>query len=165
MKIVLTISLVIMCSRLSVYAQNTKAYDIVSVEPSEGNYVITYYNNPVGDLPDAEYSVSVRLLRESVSDFDMPMKFVSGDVGDGHYVGSKLKIIWDYKRQFPRGIPYDDMVFELTITKNEGGGSWVYYVGGVAVLGAGAAVLLSKKSTSSGGGSSDIPALTISRPN
>lgn len=155
--------LVFLFCPVSGQTQSNLPYNIISVEPSEGVYIITYYNNPVGDEPDADYEVSVRLLRESAKDFSMPMKFVSGDVGDGHFVGSALKISWDYKRQFPQGIPYDDIVFELTVVKDTGGGGWLYYVGGAAVLGGGAAVLLGKKTTTTSTGT-EIPALTASRP-
>ena len=149
------------CSAAAI-AQDAKPYAITSVEPLGNTYIISYFHNPIGDEPDAEYEVSLRLLRESDRKFNVPLKFVSGNVGDGKFTGSKLRIVWDFKKEFPNGLPYDDIVFELTITKNEGGGTWYYYVGGAAVIGAGAFFLLKpgKEETSN----SALPDPPSSRP-
>jgi len=136
-----------MCAAFSVsaFSQNVKPYEITNVDLSGAKYIITYSNTPVGDEQGTEYEVSLRLQRESAKDFNVLLKYVSGDVGEGKFVGSKLRIVWDYKKEFPKGLPYEDIVFELTIKKNEGGGGWYYYVGGAAVVGAGAFFLLQPK--------------------
>ena len=160
MKTILFSILLCMVFSFFVLSQNVKPYDITNVEPSGGKYIITYYNNPVDDNTNIEYEVSIRLLRESVKEFSVTLTDVSGAVGTGRFVGSNLKITWDYLKQFPKGLPYNDIVFELDITKHEkrvvveqesesGGSSWIYYVGGAVIIGGGvtAAVLLSHKNT------------------
>lgn len=147
MKIFLQLFLYSLFTAMSAYSQDLKPYTITNVEQANQKIVITYDHLPVGDESDAEYQVEIRILRESEKNFSYELKNVSGSVGDGKFVGRGLKITWAYKSQFPKGIPYDDITFELTITKNEGIGNWVWYVGGAAVLGAGAAVLIKPKTT------------------
>ncbi len=158
------IAVLLVCAAGVLSAQNEKTYTITDVEQQGDNIVITYSHIPVGDEPDAEYEVTARITRESNKNFDFELKNVSGAVGDGAFVGKGQRIVWNFKKQFPKGLPYDDIAFELTITKNEGIGSWVWYTGGAAVLGVGAAVLLtsSKEEETSTG---PLPAPPGSRPN
>lgn len=119
-------------------------YAITKVEQSGDLIIIYYYHTPIGDEADAEYEVSLRLTRESDKNFSVPMTDAKGDIGDGKFVGNNRRILWAHKKQFPKGLPYDDIEFELTIEKNEGIPSWVWYTGGAAVVGVGAVFLLSK---------------------
>lgn len=146
-------------------AQDDKTYTITDVEQQGDNIVITYTHIPVGDDPEAEYEVTARISRESNKNFDFELKNVTGAVGSGAFVGKNQRIVWNYKKQFPKGLPYDDVTFELTITKNEGIGSWVWYTGGAAVLGVGAAVLLSSSKEEGGDSNNALPAPPGSRPN
>lgn len=154
----------LLCAAGVLTAQDDKTYTITDVEQQGDNIVIIYSHIPVGDDPDAEYEVTARITRESNKNFNFELKNVTGAVGDGAFVGKGQRIVWNYKKQFPKGLPYEDIAFELTITKNEGIGSWVWYTGGAVVLGAGAAVLLSstKEEESSNG---PLPAPPDSRPN
>ncbi len=150
------------CASVLLFAQESKPYQITNIQPSGDNLIISYNHFPVGDAPDAEYEVSVRLTRESDKNFSMVPAFLSGDIGTGKFTGSNRKITWQFKKQFPKGMPYDDVDFELTITKVKGIGSWVYYVGGAAVLGAGAVFLLKPKKEEENG---TLPAPPSVRPN
>ncbi|MBI2429782.1 MAG: hypothetical protein HYV29_13505 [Ignavibacteriales bacterium] len=158
----ISILLILWCAFGS--GQEIKPYTITDVQRAGDNFIISYSHTPIGDEEGAEYEVVFRLTRESVKGFSQDMEFVSGAVGDGKFVGNNLRVIWAYKKQFPRGLPYDDIEFELTISKNEGIGSWVWYTGGAAVLGAGAVLLLgsSKDEASSDG---PLPGPPTSRPN
>ncbi len=164
MKIVNGISLLLILCCASGFGQGMKPYTITDVQQGGDNIIITYSHTPIGDEEDAEYEVTFRLTRESDKDFSQEMVFVSGAVGDGRFVGNNLRVIWAVKKQFPRGLPYDDIEFELTITKNEGIGSWVWYTGGAAVLGAGAVILLTSPK-GDGGSNGALPAPPTSRPN
>lgn len=160
-------SMSVLLSLCCVYAsgQELKPYTITDVQQGGDNIIITYSHVPVGDEEGTEYEVSFRLTRELDKNFSYDMEYVSGAVGDGKFVGNNLKVIWAYKKQFPRGLPYDDLEFELTITKNEGIGSWVWYTGGAAVLGAGTVILLSSKKDEEPGSSGLLPGPPTSRPN
>ncbi|NUN70806.1 MAG: hypothetical protein HUU02_13980 [Bacteroidetes bacterium] len=164
MKTILSLLLLTFTAAVTLTAQDEKTYTITDVEQKGDNIIITYSHIPVGDDPDAEYEVTARITRESNKNFDFELKNVSGAVGSGAFVGKGQRIVWNYKKQFPKGLPYEDITFELTITKNEGIGSWVWYTGGAAVLGVGAAVLLSKpkeEDTSNG----SLPSPPGTRPN
>lgn len=127
------------------FPQDKNRYTITKVDQSGDLIIITYDHSPVGDETDAEYEVSLRLTREADKNFSLKVTDARGDIGDGHFVGSNRRILWAYKKQLPKGLPFDDIEFELTITKNEGFPSWVWYTGGVAVVGAGTYLLLSKQ--------------------
>jgi hypothetical protein len=139
-------------------------YAITKVEQSGDLIIIYYYHTPIGDQEDAEYEVSLRLTRESDKNFNVAMTDAKGDIGDGKFVGTNRRILWAHKKQFPKGLPFDDIEFELTIEKNEGIPSWVWYTGGAAVVGVGAVLLLSKpkeEETTVGA----LPGPPTSRPN
>jgi hypothetical protein len=135
------------------YAQS-EPYRILDVKPNGAMYIITYENLPVGDDPDAEYKVALSLTREQDRKFSMDLRELSGDVGVGKFTGSNLTIHWNYGKQFPKGMPFDDVEFKLTITKKTGIPSWVWYGGGAIAIGAGAYFLLQPKTDET---TSDIP--------
>lgn len=147
------------------YSQDQNRYAITNVEQSGDNIIIIYYHTPVGDEADAEYDVSLRLTREKDKNFSIPMTNAKGDIGDGRFVGNNLRIDWAYKKQFPRGLPFDDIEFEITISKNTGVPSWVWYTGGAAAVGVGAVLLLSKPKEETPSGSTALPGPPSSRPN
>lgn len=140
-------------------AQKTLPYEITRVEQNDDLIIIFYNHTPIGDEPDAEYEVTVRLTRELDKNFRIEMTDARGDIGDGKFAGNNRRILWAYKKQFPKGLPFDDIEFELTIEKNEGIPSWVWYGGGAAVAGVGAVLLLSKpkEEETTGGGALPMP--------
>lgn len=167
MRIIGTLIVLAILTAAPIRTQTKQTYGITNVEQSGDLIIITYFHTPVGDEPDAEYDVSVRLTREKDKEFSVPVKEARGDIGDGRYVGSNRRILWAYKKQLPNGLPFDDIEFELTIEKNTGVPAWLYYAGGAAIVaGATAAILLSSSDEEpSGGGTATLPAPPSSRPN
>lgn len=167
MRIIGTLIVLAILAAAPIRTQTKQTYGITNVEQNGDLIIITYFHTPVGDEPDAEYDVSVRLTREKDKEFSVPVKEARGDIGDGRYVGSNRRILWAYKKQLPKGLPFDDIEFELTIEKNTGVPAWLYYAGGAAIVaGATAAILLSSSDEEpSGGGTATLPAPPSSRPN
>ena len=129
------------------FAQNEATYRILDAKPVGSMYVITYENLPIGDEPDAEYKVVLRITREKDKKFFFDPSELSGDIGVGKFRGSNLTIRWNYGKQFPKGLQFDDIEFELTVSKREGIPSWIWYGGGIAAVGAGAYFYIKSKKT------------------
>jgi hypothetical protein len=165
MKKMFTAVLFILCLTSAGLAQKMLPYEITRVEQSDDLIIIFYNHTPIGDEPDAEYDVSIRLTRELDKNFSITMTDARGDIGDGKFVGNNRRILWAFKKQFPKGLPFDDIEFELTIEKNEGIPSWVWYGGGAAVVGVGAVLLLSKPKEEETTGGGALPLPPSSRPN
>lgn len=110
------------------------------------NKVIIYYDLE-GD-PNLEYEVSLTLKREEFAGFYFVPKSVSGDIGEGKFVGKKRKIIWEVTKDYHIDPEVEDYYFEIKVNPISTGIAWFYYVG-AAVLGGGAAavLLLGKKQT------------------
>lgn len=164
MRIPAVFFLLFCCMAVTAFSQNAVPYGINNVEQSDGGIIITYFHTPIGDDADAEYEVSMYLTRESDKNFRVEMKNATGDIGDGKYVGKNRKIVWASQKQFPKGLPFDDIEFELTITKNEGMPGWVWYTGGAAIVGAGTFLLLAKPKDEVPG-STTLPGPPSGRPN
>ncbi len=165
MKKIFSISFLFFCFVLNSYSQDQTRYAITTVEQTGDLIIITYKHMPVGDESDADYDVSVRLTRETDKNFNIKMTNAKGDIGDGKFVGNNRRILWAYKKQLPKGLPFDDIEFELTITKNEGIPGWVWYTGGAAAIGAGTFFYLSKqKEENTGSVSTVLPGPPIGRP-
>lgn len=129
---------------LFVFAQK-ETYRITDVKPSGSTYVIVYENLPIETDDKAEYKVELRITREKDKKFVVDPKNLSGDIGIGRFIGTNLSIVWNYGKEFPKGLPFDDIEFELTITKREGIPSWVWYGTGAVAVGAGTYFILKKK--------------------
>lgn len=106
------------------------------------NEVIVYYDLS-GDKED-EYEVEVFLKSEMDPFFRVKPTHVTGDIGEGYFVGKERKVVWQYTRDFAAPLDGDDFYFEVTATKL-GGIPWYYYVGGAGLAGGLAAILLIKK--------------------
>ncbi len=127
-------------------AQN-EPYRITDAKPVGSTYVITYENLPIGDDADAEYKVTLRITREKDKKFKFDPSELSGDIGVGKFRGNNLTIKWNYGKQFPKGLQFDDIEFELTVSKREGIPSWIWYGGGIAAIGVGAYFYIQSKKT------------------
>jgi len=148
-------------------AQQTQAnpqqlkYQIIDVQEKDGIFTIKYDLN---DSYEYEYSVNLLLFRESNLSFSLRPKTIMGDVGEGKFSGNGRKIVWDSRQDLKQALVGNDFYFVLYITKIEPSHfpwTWVG-IGGVA---AGAAILLlSHKSSSEPGSSSELPAISVSRP-
>jgi hypothetical protein len=136
-------------------------YQIVDVQEKDGIFTIKYDLN---DSNEYEYSVSLLLFRESDPLFNLKPKTTRGDIGKGKYSGTGRNIIWDSQQDLKQPLVGNDFYFVLYIKKIEPSHfpwTWVGIGGGVA---AGAAILLLSHKSSSEPGTSEIPAISASRP-
>lgn len=129
--------------------------------------VITY---EITGVETDSYVVSFVLLREGEPQLKVPVSTASGDIGEGKFCGGTRAVIWDYGKDYPRGVREfgEDSRMGLAsgyyvemIVKKSRGGNLLYYVGGGIVLVAGVVALLifGKK----GAGATELPSAP-SRP-
>lgn len=99
-----------------------------------GVVVITY---ELAAPVDKTYEVAVVLKKESDSRFSLTPKSVEGAIGKGKYAGGTRQVFWDYKKDVAAALAGDDYWFEITANELiERGSNALYYVGGIAVVGA-----------------------------
>lgn len=110
----------------------------VSFEPIPDK-VIIYYDLE-GDA-GKEYEVSLTLKREKYAEFQFMPKSVSGDIGEGKFVGKNRKILWEVTKDYHIDPEAADYYFEIEVNPVSTGIAWFYYAG-AAVLGGGAAAVL-----------------------
>jgi len=114
------------------------------------------------------YEITAALVKEDDPNFSILLKSATGDIGKGEFAGSNRRIDWDFKKDVPKdfagGPEYSVEVSARWIEKG-GGGSWVYYVLGGAVVAGGAFALVGLKK---GGGeptsAQALPAVPPGRP-
>lgn len=104
------------------------------------NKVLIYYDLE-GD-PEKEYEVSLTLKREEYSGFQFIPESVSGDIGEGKFVGKKRKIIWEVNKDYHIDPEATDYYFEVEVNPISTGIGWFYYAGAAVLSGGVAAVLL-----------------------
>jgi hypothetical protein len=109
---------------------------------TKDNEVIIYYDLS-GDKKD-EYEVEIFLKSEADLLFKLTPINLSGDIGEGYFVGKGRKILWQYTRDLGAPLDGDEYYFEINVTRL-GGIPWYYYVGGTALAGGLAAILVIKK--------------------
>ena len=109
-----------------------------------GEKVIVHYD--LGGPSDWEYKVGITLRKENKKVFAYTPRYVSGDVGQGHFAGSDRQIVWDSRKEFTAGLDTSDFYFEVSAEPVEHGGMGVWIGVGAAVIAGGgiAAILLSK---------------------
>ncbi len=92
------------------------------------------------------YWVSLILRRKSFQGFKFIPIDVTGDVGRGDFEGNSRQIVWHLYSDFPDGLSGSDFYFQVSATLLDAGGdaSWLYYVGGVILVGGAAAAVLYK---------------------
>jgi hypothetical protein len=135
-------------------------YQIVDVQEKDGLFTIKYDLN---DSREYEYSVTLVLFRENNAQFSLKPKTLMGDVGQGEFAGNGRKIIWNSRQDLKQALVGNDFYFVLYVQKIEPSHfpwTWVG-IGGVA---AGAAILVLSHKSSSEPGSTDLPAISVSRP-
>lgn len=96
-----------------------------------------------------EYNVSVTLLNDNDPSFKVIPGAVSGDVGKGNFSGVGRKILWEYKRDLPKGLEGGGYRFEIHAEPATGGLPWFWIGVGFAAAGGAAAILLGKKESPS----------------
>jgi hypothetical protein len=89
--------------------------------------------------PKNSYEVKVRLRKHGSESFVYEPRQLSGDVGEGAFVGSGRTILWKIKEEFPGGIDTEDLYVELS-AEEVGGSGWIWWtLGGATLIGGGAA--------------------------
>jgi hypothetical protein len=124
-----------------------------------GDEIVTITYDLIGPTTD-QYEVSIVFLKKSDSTFTIKPETISGNIGRGAFAGSGRKIIWDFKKDYPKGFEGDDYYFKISVKQipKEGGFPWLLVGGGAALLGGGAAILLlNKKSDTAPPAAGDLP--------
>ena len=100
----------------------------------QGNKVVITYDllAPQNQI----FFVSVKLLRESVSSFQVIPRKTSGYVGKGKFAGKNRVIYWDYLKDVPGGLQGEDFYFEISAEKVTRSKKWL-----IPVLGSAAAAV------------------------
>lgn len=113
----------------------------IHFEVKDNEVIINY--DLSGDKED-EYEVEIFLKSEVDQLFKIKPINLSGDIGEGYFVGKGRKILWQYTRDLAAPLDGDDFYFEINANRL-GGIPWFYYVGGTALAGGLAAMLVIKK--------------------
>jgi len=94
------------------------------------------------------YDVGIVLKNELERSLLIVPRSLSGDVGEGRSAGVGKSIRWEFRKDFPGGLPGEGYYFELTVEPASGGFPWLLVGLGVAVAGGGAALLFRSRNES-----------------
>jgi hypothetical protein len=96
---------------------------------------------------DANCKVLVTLKNRSAPSFSYVPDSVTGDVGEGRFVGRGRQVIWDFSTEFPGGLTFEDYYFQVDAERVSGGIGAIVWIGGAVLVAGGATAyfLLSKK--------------------
>jgi len=125
----------------------------------DGDNLIIYY-----DLDgDTKLNYNVEILVRGIDDESIEYipKSISGDVGEGKFVGRSRTINWEISKDFPEGLEDEQYFIEMTVEEESGGLAWYYYVGAAVVGGTAAAVILGGSSSDGG---TDTPTTLVAPP-
>jgi hypothetical protein len=111
------------------------------------------------------YEVVASLVKEGDSKFRIPLKSATGDIGVGMFAGNGRRIQWEFSKDLPADFAGgSEYSVEVTATLvEEGGGSWVYYVLGGALV-AGGVVFLTRPKAAESSVSTPLPQTPPGRP-
>ncbi len=140
--VMLCINILLIGLTIPSYSQTVAAL-ILSVKwKGDSALVITY--DLTGE-PKSDYEVELHLLKEGDPDYDLTLKGVSGDVGEGKFAGSGKIIEWYPKADLPHGASDAEFKFKLIVERvTPWTPPWYLYAGGSVIVG-GLAILLTKK--------------------
>jgi hypothetical protein len=113
------------------------------------------------------YEVVASLVKEGDSNFRIPLKSATGDIGVGKFAGNGRRIQWDFSKDLPSDFAGgSEYSVEVTATWVEegGGGSWVYYVLGGALIAGGVVYLTRPKPAESSTTTTSLPSSPPGRP-
>jgi len=105
----------------------------------DGDNLIIYYD--LDGETQKEYNVELFVRGIDDPTIEYIPQNISGDIGEGKFVGIRRVILWDVGKDFPGGLEDEQYSIELRVEEESGGLAWYYYVG-AGVLAAVAAVLL-----------------------
>ena len=158
--------LMVVLSVPHIAAASVRAEDPIKVQNVRfeitGSKVLVHYD--LDGPSDGEYLVKLVLKREQSQTFLHFPKSVVGDVGEGSFAGIDRKINWDLLKDFSQGLEGNDFYFVVEAELVSKGVSFLWYLGGGAVVvGSAAAYFLSKSSKSDAAPTAGFP-LPIGRP-
>jgi hypothetical protein len=89
----------------------------------------------------------VTLKNRSDPSFSYVPDSVTGDVGEGRFVGRGRQVVWDFSTEFPAGLKFDSYYFLVDAERVSGGIPTIVWIGGAVLVAGGATAyfLLSKK--------------------
>jgi hypothetical protein len=109
-----------------------------------GNYITIYYD--LGGPIDQNYIVSIKLKSEDYNSFEYVPRNVSGDVGEGRFVGKNRKIIWSMLPESPPISSQYKFYFEVKAELLSNNINPLIWAGGAVVIGGIVALLFSSSS-------------------
>lgn len=116
----------------------------------DGDNLIIYYDLDGDTKLDYDVEIMVRGIDDESIEY-IPQS-ISGDVGEGKFVGRGRTIIWEISKDFPQGLEDEQYSIELQVEEEGGGLAWYYYVGAAVVAGSAAAFLVGSSSSNGGNG-------------
>lgn len=113
-------------------------------EYAEGK--INIYYEFQGDT-DIDYKITIKVKKNSDSNFEISPAELFGDVGEGKFARKKNKAVWVINEEEKAKLEGEDFYFDIKADgiAQEEGIPWYYYVGGAGLAGGLAAILLIKK--------------------
>jgi hypothetical protein len=117
--------------------------------------------------PGETYEVFASLVKEGDPEFRIPLKSSTGDIGVGKFAGNGRRIQWEFKKDLPKdfvGGPGYSVEITARWVEEGGGGSWVYYVLGGALVAGGVVFLARPKTSESSTASTQLPSTPPGRP-
>lgn len=120
----------------------------VNADLRDGVAVVTY--DLIGGLSDTCNVALVMMNAEDPGFQYVPTQGVLGAVGPGQIPGIDKKITWDFRQEFPDGLPDGQLYFVIRaedLPARSGGSNFWWYAGGAGAIGAGVVLylLLGKK--------------------
>ena len=136
----------------------------VHLELGQDIAIITY--DLVANLGET-YDVAASLVKEGDPSYRIPLKSTTGDIGEGKFAGNNRRVQWAFRKDLPKdftGGPEYSIEITATWIEEGGGGSWVYYVLGGAVVAGGVVFLTRPKPTESVTATTPLPSTPPGRP-
>jgi hypothetical protein len=113
------------------------------------------------------YDVVATLVKEGDPKFRIPLKSTTGDIGVGKFAGNGRRIQWEFRKDLPTdftgGSEYSVEIIAARVDEG-GGGSWVYYVLGGALVAGGVVLLTRSKPAETSTVSAPLPQTPPGRP-
>jgi hypothetical protein len=113
------------------------------------------------------YEVVASLIKEGDPKFRIPLKSTTGDIGEGKFAGNGRRIQWEFKKDLPKdfiGGPEYSVEIIARWVEEGGGGSWVYYVLGGALVAGGVVFLTRPKTSEPSTATTPLPSTPPGRP-
>lgn len=161
--VLLAVPLALFLIHVPLEAQEKAEVRNVNLEIREDIAIITY--DLIASFNES-YDVTAALVKEGDASFRIPVVSATGDIGRGKYAGLKREIRWEWRKDLPKDFT-GGTEYSIEITPklvSSGGGSWLYYVLGGALVAGGIIAFAGKKSGDEATGSSPLPSSPPGRP-